>query len=96
MIARTEDKTRKIEFIPRIQPVQRAAPKTVDSQDLFAELDESLQRGLRIAWDVALADLLRDSPNAEAVKTTLENLMRERARNLAAAYADRMLDEGEL
>ncbi len=62
---------------------------------LKADIEESLQRGLKIAWHVALEPQLRQlgPEQTEAVLVTLENLMRERAANLAQWMAEQCTEE---
>jgi hypothetical protein len=67
----------------------------ISAKQLHAEFEETLLRGLDI-----FLEQREDTGNLGAFTVTIEidqlrALMRERARNLAQAYADRVLSEGE-
>lgn len=67
----------------------------MNAQTFRDEIDRMLHGGLKIAWAVALEPMLRSltSRERDAVLTTLENLMRERANNIAQVYGDRVAEE---
>ncbi len=67
----------------------------MNARKLRDELNDALQHGLKIAWAVTLENQLRSltSRERDAVLATLENLMKERASNIAQAYGDRIKEE---